>query len=36
MTKNRAIYAHLGFREIREETSPGGYQIVFMERMVDR
>ena len=32
MTKNRAIYAHLGFVETREETSPGGYQIVFMER----
>ena len=32
MTRNRAIYAHLGFVETREETSPGGYQIVFMER----
>jgi ribosomal protein S18 acetylase RimI-like enzyme len=32
MTRNRAIYAHLGFRQVREETSPGGYQTVFMER----
>lgn len=32
MTKNRAIYAHLGFRELHEETAPGGYRIVFMER----
>lgn len=32
MTTNRAIYAHLGFREVREETTPGGYRIVFMER----
>jgi len=34
MTRNRAIYAHLGFRQLREETSPGGYQTVFMERPV--
>lgn len=34
MTKNRAIYAHLGFVETREETSPGGYQIVFIERLL--
>ena len=34
MTRNRAIYAHLGFVETREETTPGGYQIVFMERPI--
>lgn len=34
MTKNRAIYAHLGFVETREETSPGGYQVVLMERLL--
>jgi ribosomal protein S18 acetylase RimI-like enzyme len=34
MTKNRAIYAHLGFVETREETAPGGYRIVFMERQL--
>jgi N-acetylglutamate synthase-like GNAT family acetyltransferase len=32
MERNRAIYAHLGFREIREEQAPGGYRIVFLER----
>jgi ribosomal protein S18 acetylase RimI-like enzyme len=32
MTRNRAIYAHLGFRQLREETTPAGYQVVFMER----
>ncbi len=35
MTKNRAIYAHLGFRETREEVAPGGYHIVFMERRLE-
>ena len=34
MTKNRAIYAHLGFVETREEVTPGGYHIVLMERPV--
>jgi ribosomal protein S18 acetylase RimI-like enzyme len=34
MTRNRAIYAHLGFVETREEVTPGGYHIVLMERPV--
>jgi N-acetylglutamate synthase-like GNAT family acetyltransferase len=34
MTRNRAIYAHLGFTEIDEHDAPGGYRIVFMERPV--
>ena len=34
MTRNRAIYAHLGFVETREEVTPAGYNIVFMERPV--
>lgn len=34
MTKNRAIYKHLGFVELREEDAPGGYRIVFMERAI--
>lgn len=34
MTRNRAIYAHLGFTELGEHTAPGGYRIVFMERPV--
>ena len=34
MTKHRAIYAHLGFREVDEDEAPGGYRIVFMERPV--
>ena len=33
MTRNRAIYAHLGFVELREEESDG-YRIVFMQRPV--
>ena len=33
MTRNRAIYAHLGFTEIRIDDG-GGYDIVFMERPV--
>ena len=33
MTKNRAIYAHLGFVELHEEESEG-YAIVFMQRRV--
>lgn len=33
MARNRAIYAHLGFIELREEESEG-YSIVFMERPV--
>lgn len=32
MTRNRAIYAHLGFVETREEVKSAGYHIVFMER----
>lgn len=32
MERNRAVYAHLGFVEQREEDAPGGYRIVFMER----
>ena len=36
MTRNREIYAHLGFREVREEVTPAGYHIVFMERDVGR
>lgn len=35
MTANRAIYAHLGFTELREETTPDGYEIVFMERPIE-
>jgi len=34
MTRNRAIYAHLGFTELGEHEAPGGYRIVFMERPV--
>jgi N-acetylglutamate synthase-like GNAT family acetyltransferase len=34
MTRNRAIYAHLGFVEIGEHEAPGGYRIVLMERPV--
>lgn len=34
MTKNRAIYAHLGFTELGEHEAPGGYRIVLMERPV--
>lgn len=34
MERNRAIYNHLGFREVREEDAPGGYRIVFFERQV--
>ena len=34
MTENRAIYAHLGFREVDEHEAPGGYRIVFMQRPV--
>ena len=33
MQKNRAIYTHLGFVELREEGAKG-YRIVFMERPV--
>jgi len=33
MVKNRAIYNHLGFVELREEEGQG-YRIVFMERAV--
>jgi ribosomal protein S18 acetylase RimI-like enzyme len=32
MTRNRQIYAHLGFVELGEHDAPGGYRIVFMER----
>jgi N-acetylglutamate synthase-like GNAT family acetyltransferase len=35
MERNRQIYAHVGFREVREEDAPGGYRIVFFERDVD-
>jgi ribosomal protein S18 acetylase RimI-like enzyme len=35
MTRNRAIYTHLGFTETGEHDSPGGYRIVFMERPVE-
>lgn len=35
MTRNRAIYAHLGFRE-RYETEASGYRIVFMDRPVPK
>lgn len=31
MVRNRAIYRHLGFAELREEEG-NGYRIVFMER----
>jgi GNAT superfamily N-acetyltransferase len=34
MERNRAIYNHLGFRELRIEDAPGGYRIVFFERAV--
>jgi GNAT superfamily N-acetyltransferase len=34
MERNRAIYNHVGFREVREEDVPGGYRIVFFERPV--
>lgn len=33
MTRNRAIYAHLGFVEVAQEEG-GGYTIVFMQRPV--
>ncbi|MEO8685376.1 MAG: GNAT family N-acetyltransferase [Devosia sp.] len=33
MTRNRAIYAHLGFVEVGTETA-NGYNIVFMQRPV--
>jgi GNAT superfamily N-acetyltransferase len=35
MERNRAIYNHVGFRELRVEDAPGGYRIVFFERPVD-
>jgi ribosomal protein S18 acetylase RimI-like enzyme len=31
MERNRAIYGHLGFTELREEAG-NGYRVVFMER----
>lgn len=34
MTRNRAIYAHLGFVEVGEQVTPAGYRIVFLERPV--
>jgi ribosomal protein S18 acetylase RimI-like enzyme len=34
MTRNRAIYAHLGFVETGEHVTPAGYRIVFLERPV--
>jgi N-acetylglutamate synthase-like GNAT family acetyltransferase len=34
MERNRAIYSHMGFAEVREEDAPGGYRIVFMERPI--
>lgn len=34
MTRNRAIYAHLGFVEVAEQVTPAGYHIVFLERPV--
>lgn len=34
MTRNRAIYAHLGFTQTGEHDTPGGYRVVFMERPV--
>jgi ribosomal protein S18 acetylase RimI-like enzyme len=33
MTRNRAIYAHLGFEVLGEEEG-GGYAIIFMQRAV--
>ena len=33
MVRNRAIYGHLGFVELREEEG-SGYRIVFMERAI--
>lgn len=32
MPRNRAIYTHLGFTEVREEDTPGGYRVIFFER----
>ncbi len=32
MERNRAIYRHMGFVEVRQEDAPGGYRIVFFER----
>jgi N-acetylglutamate synthase-like GNAT family acetyltransferase len=32
MERNRAIYPHMGFVEVRQEDAPGGYRIVFFER----
>lgn len=34
MTRNRAVYAHLGFTEMGEHETPAGYRIVFLERPV--
>ena len=32
MERNRAIYPHMGFVEVRQEDAPGGYRIVYFER----
>lgn len=34
MERNRAIYEHVGFTQVRQEDAPGGYRIVFLERPV--
>lgn len=32
MTRNRAIYPHVGFTQVHEEDAPGGHTIVFFEK----
>lgn len=32
MTRNRAVYPHLGFTAVREEETADGHRIVFFER----
>jgi GNAT superfamily N-acetyltransferase len=34
MERNRTIYEHVGFTEVRQEDAPGGYRIIFFERAV--
>jgi hypothetical protein len=34
MERNRAIYPHMGFIEVRQEDAPGGYRIVYFERLL--
>jgi N-acetylglutamate synthase-like GNAT family acetyltransferase len=34
MERNRTIYSHIGFTEVRQEDVPGGYRVVFFERPI--